>query len=239
MPGVFLFIALLAALGSPSSAQSLPDLQHQDAWTEQDKKAFLDYVESGKTAPVKGSVRRTEAQEAKEADEESTHMARYLTASLQNNMMFTNSGGKLTEQSNNAGLRLLAGEHLFSWVRAYSGLEYSGYAQQKLNGSTADLSHLRIPVGLELALIPLGTPHTRYVILRAGASLHRFWGDGASDSDFQTSLLGWEESWDLGLGYEWQISNTPWRWHVVAEGEKAWSGRFYSASLAAGLVRTF
>src|SRR4051812_6713616 len=112
MRAIALLCLLLAAL--PAAAQRLPDLKHQDAWSDSDKKAFLDYVESGKTAPIKGSVKQTENQEAVEAlGGAAAHRARYATLSLTGGTLLTNGAGKLTRQSTNFGGRLLLGQHLF------------------------------------------------------------------------------------------------------------------------------
>ena len=81
------------------------------------------------------------------------------------------------------------------------------------NGQKARLNHYEFPAGFELALIPLGTPHTRYVLLRGGVAVHYIQGN-RRDADFDTTLLGVRGTWNAGLGYEWQIAET--NWHQYA-----------------------
>jgi hypothetical protein len=113
--------------------------------------------------------------------------------------------------------------------------------QDKLDGTRAHFAHVEVPLGLELALIPLGTPHTRYFILRGGVSSHHFIGAGKK-TDFKAPLLAWRPAWNLGLGYEWQFDNSNWRFHSVAEGYRSFAGKgapFYGIGLSTGFVYTF
>jgi len=119
-------------------------------------------------------------------------------------------------------------------MRINAGLQYSGIEQTKKDGKKVRLNHFQFPIGIELALIPLGTPHTRYVILRAGVSAH-YVDANQDDKDFDNSLLGLRGSWNLGLGYEWQFSNSHWRFHVLAEGQKSISKEKGSEFVGAGL----
>ncbi|MBI4667595.1 MAG: hypothetical protein HY747_00150 [Elusimicrobia bacterium] len=108
---------------------------------------------------------------------------------------------------------------------------------------TGNVREFQAPSGLELALIPLGTPHTRYIILRGGASAHYFTKPkGYQSNDFEAPLQGLRGAWNLGLGYEWQIADSNWRIHTLLEGYKSFerrgSDRFFGAGLTAGFVYT-
>jgi hypothetical protein len=56
-------------------------------------------------------------------------------------------------------------------------------------------------------------------------------------------MPGWHAAWNLGLGYEWQIPDTRWRMHVLAEGCRSFvrhdSPEFYRLGLTAGAAYTF
>ena len=99
-----------------------------------------------------------------------------------------------------------------------------------------------MPLGIELALVPLGTPQTRYVILRGGATFHHFQKTGIANQ-LEAPIEGWQGSWNVGLGYEWQFANTPWRFHVLAEAYKSFvledSPQFLGGGLTSGFVYTF
>ena len=232
---------MFLALGAmPLGAQSPPDLSRQDRWEEADKKAFLKYLKSNQPLPAQGQVREVSAGAGTERP---PRKAAYLTLNAVSDTIFTTATDedKVRAQSTNFGPRLILGGHLFSWVRYYVGIQYNRLTQTKFDGAPARLVHYQTPAGVELALIPLGTPQTRYVLLRGGMTAH--WIGGQADkSDFKTPLLGFHESWNLGLGYEWQISDSRWRLHAVAEGYKFVSkingSRLYGVCVSAGIVYT-
>ena len=233
MEKIFLALMLLAG---PAAAASLPDLKNQAAWSEKEKQEFLGFIKSSQPVPP-GQVKAMSSGSGRLV----AHRARYAGLSLVSDTMILDSGGgrKKTETTT-LGPKLLVGGHLFSWVRYYAGLKYNRVGQEKLDGSRAHLSHFEAPVGLELALIPLGTPHTRYVLLRGGVSEHFFSGP-AKKSEFRAPLQGWRPAWNLGLGYEWQFDNSNWRINSLAEGYRSFSGgtQFYGLGLTAGFVYTF
>jgi hypothetical protein len=232
----YLLAALLAA-AAPAAAQP-PDLGQQDQWGDAEKADFLKYLKSGAPAPAAGQLKDT-GDGGEELLETPVRKARYATVSFTGETLFTMPGGGGSHaESTNLGPKLLLGGHLFSWVRWYGGLQYNRLEQKKLDGTQAELSHWQAPVGLEMALIPLGTPHTRYVLMRVGMSLHEFSGS-APDSDFATPLSGLQASWNGGLGYEWQIPQTSWRWNALVEGYRSMNGRFAGAGLTTGLAYTF
>lgn len=240
MRRIFLSAILFPALVLCADAASLPNLRNQAAWGEKDKKEFLNYLKSSQPMPS-GQVRKVAAAGSRTSGKPAK--ARYASLGLAADTFIIDQpgGGARTEMAT-PGPKLLFGGHLFSWVRYYAGLKYNRIGQDKLDGSRARLSHIEVPLGLELALIPLGTPHTRYVLLRGGVSSHRF--SGPSDkADFAAPLLGWHTAWNLGLGYEWQFSNSRWRFHALAEACRSFSrtGRtpFDGMGLTAGFVYTF
>lgn len=221
-------------------AQTTPDLKRQDVWTEKDKKEFLKLLKSGPALPVEGEVK---AVAAPAGGAVKARKARYITlGGFSDTVLTVAADEKVNTEATSAGPKLLVGGHIFSWVRYYAGAGYTRVKQAKLDGTRASLDHFRVPVGVELALIPLGTPHTRYVILRGGLSAHRF-SSGADKSEFGTSLLGWHGSYDIALGYEWQFADTNFRVHALAEGYrsilKSGSPKFYGVGLAGGVVYTF
>jgi hypothetical protein len=225
-------------LPAPASAQRLPDLGGQAGWTEKEKQEFLKYIKSDRTAVPSGQVK---AQPASRSGSARVHRARYLALGFSaEELSIDNSAARVSSVSSGLGPRLLAGGHLFSWVRYYGGLRYGRLGQERLDGTTAILSHMEIPVGLELALIPLGTPHTRYILIRGGVSAHDF--AGARKAEFTEPLIGWRLAWNLGLGYEWQFPNSNWRANIAAEGYKSFSGRspqYYGMGASAGVTYTF
>jgi hypothetical protein len=223
-----------------ASAESIPDLGDQKSWGPSEKKSFIQYLESGKQMPISGSVKNVSNQ----AEISHEHRkARFATFNLVANSLYLKGNDNLTHVvSSNLGAKLLFGGHLFSWVRYFTGLKYSALDQNMKNGQRARLNHYEFPIGMELALIPLGTPQTRYVILRAGMTAHYIQGS-QRNSDFDNSLLGLRGSWDLGLGYEWQIPDTRWRFHTLLEGKRSMSkergNEFIGIGLTTGMVLTF
>jgi hypothetical protein len=231
---LFTFLSLLPCA---LSAAQLPDLRDQASWTEKEKKEFLGFVRSGQPAPSEGQVKAVAAANGRGA----MHKARYASLALvTDTMIIDTGGGRSKTETTTLGPKLLVGGHVFSWVRYYAGIKYNRVGQDKLDGTRAHLSHLEVPAGIELALIPLGTPHTRYVLLRGGVSGQSFAGP-ARKSDFNAPLAGWHTAWNLGLGYEWQFDNSNWRFHTLAEGYRSIGGgtRFYGTGLTAGFVYTF
>lgn len=229
---------LLLAAAAPLSAAGLPDLRNQAGWSEKEKKQFLNFLGSDQPVPA-GQVKAVAGGGVRRAPSK----ARYASLALQGDALWIEEAGvrKRTE-SGTPGAKLLVGGHLFSWVRYYAGLKYNKVGQDKLDGSRARLSHIEVPAGIELALIPLGTPHTRYVLLRGGLSYHNFYG-GGEKSEFRAPLLGGHPAWNLGLGYEWQFDSSNWRFHALAEGcrsfHRAGKTDFEGLGLTAGFVYTF
>lgn len=226
-----LFTLLLLLPLAPARAQKLPDLRDQGSWGDKEKQEFLKYLKSNQQLPVTGDVKNVPVGKGGRAV---SRRARYLALNLLSDKM--NAGGPAY------GAELIAGGHLFSWIRYYGGVGYTGIKREKLDGDTAKLAHYEIPAGIEFALIPLGTPQTRYVLLRFGVSEHYFAGS-AKSSDFGTSLKGWHPAWNAALGYEWQIPDTRWRFNIAADAYKAFGGGdnpyFYGTGLKTGLAYTF
>lgn len=237
-----MILPLLLFLMSASSAQTqrIPNLQRQDLWGQEEKNAFLKHLKSNQIIPPSGQVKEI-GPPPKETY--AIRKARYITLAAASDSLFTvDEDGRIHDESTSVGPKLLLGGHLFSWIRFYTGVQYNRFKQRKFSGATAFIDHYQAPAGLELALIPLGTPHTRYIILRAGAAAH-FFSSEDDKSEFRTPLLGRRGTWNLGLGYEWQIPNTGWRIHLAAEGYRAFnrkgSQRFLGGGGTLGVVRTF
>lgn len=235
-----LLIAALLLLPCAAAAQKLPDLGGQAGWTDKEKQEFLKYIRSDQAPVPQGQV-KAQSSAARASASARVRKARYAALGLSaESLSVDDSAARISDDTSGLGPRLLVGGHLFSWVRYYSGLRYGRYSQVRLDGGSARLSHLEIPAGIELALIPLGTPHTRYVLIRGGVSLHNFYG--APKAEFADPLLGWRKAWNLGLGYEWQFPDSNWRANVTAEGYRSFSGRspqFHGLGAGVSIVRTF
>lgn len=234
-----LSLLLLLFIAGAAGAASLPDLGGQASWGEKEKKEFLGFIKSSQPMPA-GQVKRVAESGgfSRRAPSKPVYASLGLAA---DSLVLDLGGGRSKTETTTVGPKLLVGGHLFSWVRYYSGIKYNRVGQKKLDGTRAHLSHIEIPLSVELALIPLGTPQTRYVLLRGGVSEHLFSGP-AQKSDFGAPLLGWHPAWNLGLGYEWQFSNSNWRFHSVAEYYKTFSGggvQFRGGGLTAGFAYTF
>ncbi len=222
-----------------ANAADLPDLGNQAAWGEKEKKEFLDYLKTNKQIPAGGQVKYVSPEKSAGG---SPSKAGYLTLNVvTDTMLLDEGGGKTKTETANIGPKLILGGHMFSWVRYYTGFKYTAIGQNRLNGGRARLSHSEIPLGIELALIPLGTPQTRYILLRGGVSAHYI--SGASKSDFASPILGWRAAWNLGAGYEWQIPDSRWRINILTEAYRAFSSkgppRFSGLGLTSGLAYTF
>jgi hypothetical protein len=221
------------------SALAVPDLKDQGSWGSKQKNEFLRFLKSEKQIPISGNVKSVSTS-MNGSTRYRNGRTRFITANFGgSNLYLTGKDNVRRRISSNIGGKLLYGRHIFTWMRFYGGIQYSAIDQQKLDGQLARLKQYQIPLGLEFALIPLGTPQTRYVLLRAGVSAHYFEGN-FEDSDFNNSLLGLRGSYNLGLGYEWQIPNSRFRLHALAEGLKSISNEkgssFNGAGISLGLV---
>jgi len=231
---------LVPAASLPAGALTPPDLASQKAWGEGDKKAFLEFLKSNQPMPAAGNVKEVTTPKGYEA---TTHKARYLGLSLLTDTVYTEtSDGTLHRESTTLGPKVMVGGHLFTWLRYYGGVQYNSLKQNKLDGSQARLSHFQVPLGLEVALVPLGTPQTRYVLLRGGLAAHYVAGPD-SDSDFKAPILGLRGTWNAALGYEWQVYNSDWRLNALVEGYRSISrqggANFYGLGLTLGAAYTF
>lgn len=225
---------------STVTAQAAPSLSDQKAWTETDKKEFLDYLRTGQGAPITGQVREIAPSETEPSRRSYSRKPYYATLEGITGMTTARSGsGASSDRFLTVGPRLLVGGHLFSWVRYFAGIEYSRLSETLQDSTTLKTGHFQLPLGVELALIPLGFPHTQYFILRAGLATHYFSG---TPSVSATALRGVYESWNLGLGYEWQIKESGFRVHALADAQWAFRFRetsFYSMGVTAGVAYMF
>lgn len=232
----FLFLIITA---SSLCAQNLPDMKNQAGWSDKEKKEFLNYIKSSRPMP-ESQVKYAAASGSQEKVKISK--ASYASLGLVLDSVVRDQGATSKTEPATLGAKFLLGGHLFSWIRYYGGVKYNRMGQDKIDGKRARLSHFEFPAGLELALIPLGTPHTRYLILRGGLSEHYF-SSSAKKSDFKDSLLGWTPAWNLALGYEWQLNDSNWRFHILSEGYRSISSGghspFYGLGITSGFVYTF
>ena len=239
LAGVSAALLLLLAGASPARAQASPPLTQQPAWTEQDKAEFLRYLNS--TAMPTGSVSKTAASPATEA-EWSDRAARSVELGPTSLLLFPYSGNHYSGAADGGGGRLLLEQHFRPWLRAYAGLEVDQLKQKELGGQTADLTRWAAPVGLEFALVPLATPQTRYVLMRLGVAPSEVVGPGGRSS-YAAPVLGGSAAWDLGLGYEWQISDSRWRVNAALDGLRSIANRggvsYYGLGAHVAAVYTF
>jgi len=236
--------AALLLLLLPTTLWALPDLDHQEAWGDKEKKEFLQYLRSGQGAATDAqnkSVKTT----APAGGYAPARKPRFLTLSFATDSVITVPGnGYVRREGTGFGPKILVGAHLFTWLRYYGGAEFTRFDQQLVDGSKALVTHLQFPVGLEVALVPLGTAQTQYLLLRGGVALHSFEASHHSASDFRSPLLGQQTSVNAGLGYEWQIPDTRWRINTLMEGYKylarqGSTARFYGLGFTLGTVYTF
>ncbi len=216
----------------------MPSLGDQRAWTQQDKVTFLHYLNSNKPM-ISGQVREVSLSENSLA---APHAAWSLELGPASTTLFPISGnGGGAPARGGFGARALYERHLTPWLRAYAGLEAESLSQARMNGSSADLMRWTVPAGIELALVPLATPQTRYVLLRVGLAASQV--SGAPASDFSSPIVGTSTAWDVGLGYEWQIPDSNWRINAALDGLRSMGDRdgvgYYGLGAAAALVRTF
>ncbi len=198
---------------SGANLKAAPDLSNQRGWSFQDKKEFLQQLESNQPMPT------GEVQYWQTPARDNLKQARFLSLSLGYEGFYCfDSEEKLLGDTQSFSSRLVYGWHLFSWVRFYAGLGYSKFEIPRPDATPHRIAHWKLPVAIELALIPLGTPHTRYVLLRFGANLHYFKEEKRSDDDAPTLNLGTRRSYNIGVGYEWQIAESNWRINTVLEG---------------------
>lgn len=238
MKKIFITFLLLSGCAAAARCAALPDLKSQAAWGEKEKQEFLGFLKSNQQLPAAGQVKYVPPQKGGRGG---FSKARYASLALETDTMILDSGGRTRTETTTVGPKLLVGAHMFSWVRYYAGLQYNRIGADKLDGTRAQVPHLQVPLGVELALIPLGTPQTRYVLLRGGVSEHYFGGPGRK-SDYKAPLLGWRPAWNLGLGYEWQLDESNWRFHSLAEGYRSFASggtQFYGLGVTAGFVYTF
>lgn len=234
-------LAALLAAGPARAGDSLPPLQDQKAWTPQDKAEFLRFLNStGAPRMPSGSV----SAQAPAAEGIAFHAARSLELGPDFLELFPLSNGHYSGSVHGTapGVKALGERHITPWLRAYGGLEYDRLSQQQLSGNTVGLTRWAIPAGLEFALVPLATPQTRYVLVRTGIVAGDVAGPG-SRGDYRAPVLGASAAFDLGLGYEWQLSSTPWRLNAAIDGLRSISSRagvaYYGMGLTAGAVYTF
>lgn len=237
--GFFILCACLAWIASAAQAQTLPPLSQQQSWTEQDKKEFLNYLNSSQPLPtgqVKGVAALTNRQGG------SYHMARALEFGPSEVTLFPFSGSHYGGTVSGLGGRLIYEQHFVPWLRGYAGLEVDPLRQTRLGGVSEDLTRWAIPAGLEFALVPLSTPQTRYVLLRLGVVASDVYGSGSA-ADFATPLMGASAAWNLGLGYEWQFADSNWRLNAAVDGLRSMGSRngtgYYGLGTTLTLVRTF
>ena len=124
-----LLIFVLTTILGLQFAYAIPNLKKQGSWDKREKKAFLNFLDSGKNIPIKGQVKSV--QENLPASYSSSK-ASYLNFNIIGESLFTRGrDGVRRTTSSDLGGRFLYGNHLFSWVRSHTGLQYSLVTQTK------------------------------------------------------------------------------------------------------------
>ena len=219
----------------------LPPMHDQKAWTEADKAKFLQFLNTKGGAMPTGEV--AAGAPATEGFAYASQPARSIQFSPTFLQLYPISSGHYSGTVYGPpGAKVLLERHITPWLRTYAGLEYDGMSQRKRDGETSRLSRWAVPVGVEFALVPLATPQTRYVLIRLGLVASEVVGPGKR-GDYDAPLLGGTAAYDLGLGYEWQIADTPWRVNATFDGLRSISSRagvdYYGLGMTAGVVYTF
>lgn len=214
--GVFLlWAAVIVAPAARVSARELPPLNDQKDWTDQEKREFLDYLEASQPMP-KGKARKIALPKGEGASgAERPAWAVEVAPATATIFPFDRKGYGATADGL-LGARALYERHFFTWMRGYAGFEGVPMRERESGGGTADLTRWAVPLGLEFALVPLGTPQTRYVVLRAGVEAADV--TGAPSGAFSAPMTGPSAAWDVALGYEWQIPDTRWRMNAALDG---------------------
>lgn len=236
------FPALLLLAAAAAAAQ--PDLTKQSAWGDKEKKEFLQYLRSDAPAIPSGQAKSLKTESDSGHRLSGARKPKFASLSVVSDSFMTVAGnGSIRREGTGLGPRLLLGGHTFTFLRYYAGAGATRLRMGTRDGGSPLVTHLHFPAGLELALVPLGTPQTRYLLLRGGPALHYFSSSRAA-SDFHTPVLGWHASWNAGLGYEVQIPDTRWRVNFLLEGYKDMvrrksTARFYGLGASLGTVFTF
>jgi hypothetical protein len=232
-------LLLLAAAALPARSQTLPPLDAQKTWTDADKKEFLKFLNSNAPLPS-GQVKAIAAARTEPAY---SGPARAFEIGPAATSLFPYAGtGRASHAVSLPGGRILYERHYRPWLRGYVGVEGEDLRQKRLDGQTATLTRGAVPVGVEFALVPLDTPQTRCVLLRAGVVASDVTGPGRR-GDFYAPVLGASAAWDVGLGYEWQIPDSRWRLNGAVDGLHSISNShgvgYYGLGLSAAVAYTF
>lgn len=208
-------------------AWSRPQLAGQQNWSKKDKDQFIQSIK-GSGSIFDRNKKVAISPRPEERAKIGNHDSKYI-------MMHYDGGRSLSLSTQNFGVNhyrhgpaIYFGNHLFSWIRYALGTEYHQVRMKMLPYDYYYLSEITIPLWFEFALIPLGSPHTRYLILRSGLQGNYLWGKteeitqlNLNNPEIKTStespdVLGLSTYWITGLGYEWQLGENFWRVHVLA-----------------------
>ena len=230
-----------AAAAAAAKNTNLPSMHDQKAWTEADKAKFLQFLNTTGGSMPGGDV--AAGTPGTEGFGYVSHAARSLEFSPTFLNLYPMSSQRYSGTVHGTvGAKMLVERHVTPWLRWYAGLEYDGLHQRKRDGETSRLSRWAVPAGVEFALVPLATPQTRYVLIRLGLVACDVVGAGKR-GDYEAPLLGATVAYNLGLGYEWQIADTPWRVNATFDGLRSIANRagvaYYGLGLTAGVAYTF
>ncbi len=201
-----------------------PSLKNQSKWSNKQKDEFIKYALQGSPSPSSKKI--------KVLKENSTHSDQSTTwsgdsgkfMSLSYHGGYTFAEDPLDYSQYEHGATLLAGDHLFSWVRIASGIRYFKVNGQINNRVDYSLNKLVVPFQGELALIPLGFPHTEYLLLKVGIAINYLWANQEGEELLRDVTqvkydpsLGFSSEWLTSIGYEWQLGENFWRIHLTLD----------------------
>ena len=219
---ISLYVFIASGLFMSSEAFANPNLKRQQKWNKNEKDNFINGIQKNKGATYQDKD-ITLAEKADQNKIFGNHAGKYLSFSYHLGRYTSLAGDNWGYNSYTNGPLLLWGDHLFSWVRFAIGAQYSRIKIKLEQFAYTNLDKVSIPSFIELALIPLGSPHTRYLIFRGGIIGEYVWGSKTSidamDSINESNLniLGLTGSWYSLVGYEWQLGENFWRIHVAMD----------------------
>jgi len=201
---------------------SNPNLKRQQKWTKKEKDNFINGIQRNRGATYQDKD-ITLFEKTDQNKLFGNHAGKYLSLSYHLGRYTSLAGDNFGYNSYTNGPLLLWGDHLFSWVRFALGAQYSKIRIKLKEYDYASFDKVSVPTFIELALIPLGSPHTRYLIFRGGVIGDYVWGSKAAkeamnfNNESNLNILGLTGSWYSLAGYEWQLGENFWRIHVAMD----------------------
>ncbi len=213
IPRSTVLVATLIALGTTYPTQgSVPNLKNQKKWSASEKNNFFKFLkkEGGlDDAPNKSVTLESELSQSLVGD----HYGTYLGAGYRFHSIFFHDLEKTDWGSFLHGPELTLGRPLLSWFRLALSASYvvnQNSARSPIPRLSRRLHGIGAALFAEAALIPLGSPFTRYLLLRAGMSVEQLWSRDNAVTRFRASPLA-------SAGYEWQLGENFFRFNALIQ----------------------